>query len=187
MSTLQPAQDTITLSASAVVYFALKRAAHFLFFSVVCALMVFTIVYGQPTRGVHVGAPPPHQAEPVVIHVQSGTLASLALFVLGIFLVILAVQIAYNYFLVSSYSIEMRKDGLALHYGVFNTNNEVLLFSKIQDIAINCNILERLMGLSTLTVQNAMGKPEVIPGLEADTAEGLREQILEHVGRTGAA
>jgi len=41
------------------------------------------------------------------------------------------------------------------------------------------------MGLATLTVQNAMSKPEVIPGLDAEAAEELREQILERVNRAG--
>lgn len=176
MSTFQPATDTITLPASAVLYFALKRSFHFIAMSFGVAIALYTSTHGKPVH---------HPAPPAIAGVEiDGDIGAFALMLFGVFLLLVALQMAYNYFLVNSYSIQMRKDGLALHYGVFNTSNEVVLFSRIQDIIINCSILERLMGLSTLTVQNAAGKPEVISGLEADTAATLREQILERVGRS---
>jgi membrane protein YdbS with pleckstrin-like domain len=70
-----------------------------------------------------------------------------------------------------------------LNYGVFNLNSETLLFSKIQDIQVNRSVLERMCSISTVVVQNAMGKPEIIPGLGTDTAEILRELILSHIAR----
>jgi membrane protein YdbS with pleckstrin-like domain len=167
MTAYQPTTDTVTLSSNAVLYLALRRVFHFVFLSCVVSLFIYVSMHG-PIRG---------NAAIVV------ALGALGAFFVGVFLLILAIQLAYNYFLVSSYRIQMRPDGVALHYGVFNTSNEVLLFSKIQDIVINCNILERMMGLATLTVQNAMSKPEVIPGLDAEAAEELREQILDRVNR----
>lgn len=176
MSTYQPAyqptSDAITLPANAVIYFALKRVLHFFSLAVFVAVFAYTTFRGR----IHITA----SAGPGT-HWELVT--PIATFVVGIFLLLLAVQLAYSYFLVSSYRIQMRPDGISLHYGLFNTNNEVILFSKIQDIVISCNVLERMMGLATLTVQNAMSKPEVIPGLGAEEAEELREQILARVGR----
>jgi membrane protein YdbS with pleckstrin-like domain len=173
MSAFEPAPPAITLSPSAVLYFALNRALRFVAFSCVCGLLLFVMFHG-PIRGPFHGT-------------QWGLIGGGALFVTGVFLVLLGAQLAYSYLLVNSYRIEMRNDGLSLRHGILSTNSEVLLFSKIQDIIINCNVLERMMGLATLTVQNAMGNPEVIPGLDADDAESLRDQIMSHVGRTSSS
>ncbi len=53
--------------------------------------------------------------------------------------------IVYNYFLAQSYQVEVHTDGVLLKYGVFNLNNELLLFTKIQDIQLNRNVLERIL------------------------------------------
>ena len=166
----QPVAGAVTLSPNAVLYFALLRVAHFFAFSLAVSLGIYVSMHGGTVRG--------HAA--IV-----ATIGPIVAVVLGVFLLMLAIQLAYNYFLVSSYRIEMRRDGLSLHYGVLNTCNELLLFSKVQDIVISRNVLERTMGLATLTVQNAMSKPEVIPGLDAQAAEELREQILARASRAG--
>jgi membrane protein YdbS with pleckstrin-like domain len=41
--------------------------------------------------------------------------------------------------------------------------------------------IERLLGLSTVVIQNAMGQPEQIPGLKASSAESLRDEILRRL------
>jgi hypothetical protein len=115
MTAYQPTTDTVTLSSNAVLYLALRRVFHFVFLSCVVSLFIYVSMHG-PIRG---------NAAIVV------ALGALGAFFVGVFLLILAIQLAYNYFLVSSYRIQMRPDGVALHYGVFNTSNEVLLFAKI--------------------------------------------------------
>ena len=109
----------------------------------------------------------------------------LALSHAAVFLIfaLIIVVCVYCIFLARSYSIEIRKEGVALRYGVINLNSELLLFAKIQDIMVNRSLLERMLGISTVVIQNAMGQPERIPGLEATDAEKLRETILSHISR----
>jgi membrane protein YdbS with pleckstrin-like domain len=80
-----------------------------------------------------------------------------------------------------AYRVELRREGVALEYGVLNKSHETLLYGKIQDILVTRSILERLLGLSTVIVQNAMGMPQKIPALGADTAIQLRDSIVRHV------
>jgi membrane protein YdbS with pleckstrin-like domain len=80
-----------------------------------------------------------------------------------------------------AYRVELRPEGVALEYGVLNKSHETLLYAKIQDILVTRSILERLLGLSTVIVQNAMGMPQKIPALGADTAIQLRDSIVRHV------
>jgi putative membrane protein len=82
-----------------------------------------------------------------------------------------------------SYRIELVELGIALQSGVLSIRHETLLFSKIQDIQIQRTVLERLLGLSSVTIQNAAGQPECIPGLRREIAEQLRNEILQRVPR----
>ena len=77
----------------------------------------------------------------------------------------------------------MIPEGVALETGILNKSHETLLYSKIQDILIRRSVLERLLGLSTVVIQNAMGRPEKIAGLRADTASAFRDEILRRVPR----
>jgi membrane protein YdbS with pleckstrin-like domain len=80
-----------------------------------------------------------------------------------------------------SYRIDLEPHGIALQTGVLTRSHETLIYAKIQDIQIRRSVLERLLGLSSLIIQNAMGKPECIPGLKAATAESLRDEILRRL------
>ena len=84
---------------------------------------------------------------------------------------------------VRSYRIEFLNDRITLDHGVFNQSHEVMLLGTIQDILITRGMIERLFGLSTLTVQNAAGTPISISGLDAATAETLRDQLLSGASR----
>lgn len=82
-----------------------------------------------------------------------------------------------------SYRIELVEAGVALQSGVLSIRHETLLFSKIQDITIQRTVLERLLGLSSMVIQNAASQPELIPGLDRKSAEQLRDDILRHIPR----
>jgi membrane protein YdbS with pleckstrin-like domain len=84
----------------------------------------------------------------------------------------------YSWFLAKSYRIELRREGLFLRYGMIGTRDEVLPYRKIQDVVISRGLIERLMSLATLTIPNAMGKPQIIPGLSPEDAETLRDKLL---------
>ncbi len=70
---------------------------------------------------------------------------------------------------------------MSMKSGVFGTVSELLLYARIQDIVISNSVLERLLGLATVVVQNAAGRPISIWGLGYDTAERLRDLILGQV------
>lgn len=82
-----------------------------------------------------------------------------------------------------SYRIEFVDLGIALQSGVLRVRHETLLFSKVQDIQIQRGVLERLLGLSSLAIHNAAGQPEWIPGLNCQSAEHLRDEILRRIPR----
>jgi membrane protein YdbS with pleckstrin-like domain len=102
---------------------------------------------------------------------------------LFIMLFIIAMQWIYSYFLADSYKIGLRKEGITLKYGVFSTSSELILFTKIQDILINQGVLERILGLSTVIIQDSFGKPEKIPGLGSDVAQKLQDAVLSHINQ----
>jgi membrane protein YdbS with pleckstrin-like domain len=81
------------------------------------------------------------------------------------------------YLRTKAYRIDLGLQGIALQTGVLSRDHETLIYAKIQDIRIRRSVLERLLGLSTVIIQNAMGQPECIPGLKASTAESLRDEI----------
>jgi membrane protein YdbS with pleckstrin-like domain len=122
----------------------------------------------------------------VVVHTKSPAASALigggvlGLVLLVILVMYVALQCIYCHFLARSYRIDLMQNGVALHYGVLGTSNELVLFSKIQDIIIRRGMIERMLGLSTVLIQNATGQPERIPGLAVQVAEQLRDDVLQH-------
>lgn len=106
----------------------------------------------------------------IIVDVAAGILLS--------FGVLSALNWTFCLLQVRSYGIALRNDGVVLDYGVVNQRHEVLLLNKIQDILITRGVIERLLGLSTLIVQNSAGTAVTIPGLDAATAEMLRDRLL---------
>ena len=117
-----------------------------------------------------------HQPRPPGMHWD--IIAGLAASMLLSFGALSALNWTFCLLQVRSYRIALRNDGIVLDYGVVNQRHEVLLLSKIQDILITRGVIERLLGLSTLIVQNSAGTPVTIPGLDAATAEILHDQLL---------
>jgi putative membrane protein len=154
---------TVQLHPNAVLYFILRHA----FKLIVLGLFVTVFAMSGTIHGQVNGHPYERHVSGVIPVV--------------LYIALLCVVVGYNWLLVQSYRIELVKEGVALHYGVINLSKEVLLFAKVQDIVITRNLLERMLGLSTITIQNAMGRPEYIPGLGEDTAETLRQNILANV------
>jgi membrane protein YdbS with pleckstrin-like domain len=110
----------------------------------------------------------------------SGSVANVATATLLFFCILTLFNWAYCQLKVQSYRIELKPEGIALDYGILNKSHELLLFNKVQDILITRNLFEQVLGLSTVVIQNAMGQPQKIPGLEADSAEGFRDNILRY-------
>ena len=88
------------------------------------------------------------------------------------------INYAYCRLLAQSYRIELSEEGVLLDSGILNKKHETLIYNKIQSILINRSVIERILGLSTMVIQNAMGNPETIPGLGEAAAESFKKEIL---------
>jgi putative membrane protein len=82
-----------------------------------------------------------------------------------------------------SYAIELGPEGVAIQHGVLRSVHETLMYGRIQDILITRSLLQRLLGLATVTLQSASGTPGVIPALAVADATALREAILQRAAR----
>ena len=155
-------QQPLRLDARAAVYLTLRSLPLALFAGLWVALI---IVASQQSR-----------------HSPSGVPFLMTDWVKGT-AVFLTLSFGFRLLQVGSYRIALRNEGLVLDSGLLRLTHEVLIFDRIQDIVINRDIVARLLGLSTLTVQNAMGRPIRIPGIDAKSADALRNAILGQIPR----
>jgi membrane protein YdbS with pleckstrin-like domain len=155
------------LDSRATVYFMFRKT---LWWVIVAAWLALLFAPGASTAQPHPGI----QWEPIYGMLWR-TLPFLAL--------LLAVDGLICYLRTRAYRIDLGPQGIALQMGVLSRSHETLIYAKIQDILIRRNVLERLLGLSSVTIQNAMGQPAYIPGLKASAAESLRDEILRRLPR----
>jgi membrane protein YdbS with pleckstrin-like domain len=141
------------LGQRAILYFLVRKGSAWLALGVLVALALTAALGGYP----------------------------LALQLMAIPALILVILWVACFIRVRSYRFDMVAQGITLEKGLLSKSHETLLFQKIQDIVIRRSVLERLFGLSTLVIQNAMGQPEVIPGLDAREAMEFRDEILRRV------
>ena len=123
--------------------------------------------------------------------------ASIWLGLLGVFLL----AIVASYFLAiataETYSYDVSSEGVSLQKGIFTKTKLFIPFTKIQDVILVRAFSVRLLGFTTIVIQNAgaglpfgnggsiasLGGMMIIPALEPTVAEQLRESILKHVNQ----
>jgi hypothetical protein len=181
------------LHPSAVIYFAFRRLGMALVIGLLIGVFVsFAVLSGQKsvnppqflpgTYGyTHQKAQLRDQATPARGRADANE--QTIFIILGCGFLGCLVPLFTAYLVVRSYRISLEKEGILLQHGLVNINNEILLYDKIQDVVITRNLLERLLSLATLIIQNAMGQPEIIPGLGAADAESFRNDILSRIRR----
>ena len=152
----------MSLHPRAVLYFMLQSLAFWIFLSIWLAFMVAGSSQSGPQ-------------EPAMVW---GFVARLCVWTLFILATLSGFNWGFCFLKARAYHIEITREGIALDYGILNKTHEILLFDKIQNILIYRSIVERLLGLSTVIIQNAMGQPEKIPGLGDDVAISFRDTIL---------
>ena len=83
---------------------------------------------------------------------------------------------------------ELRNEGLRKESGIIWKTYSTIPYSRIQNIDIKRGLFDRIFGLSRLLVQTAgSGNPHygyaegIFPGLTAETAEKLRDDIIKRV------
>lgn len=96
----------------------------------------------------------------------------------------------WAYLVYHFYRYEVREDEFRQEYGVLNKKYTSIPYHRIQNVDLNRNLLERILGLSEIQIHTA-GESSVssegrLPGLEPDTAEALRERLLDTARRTQA-
>jgi len=158
------------LHQNAVLYLALKRTGGLSAWIVFIALFMTNRLYenGQLSRFSTSGS-----AIPLTL------VLSIAAFIAFIMLFVgFCILCLYSYVLVRSYKVSLRDDGLALSYGVFKVSDELLPFARIQEILTKRGILERVMGLASVRIKLAGGKPKRLQGLSPDAADALRDQVM---------
>jgi len=150
------------LDSRATVYFMFRKA---LLWVIAAAWLALMFAPGASTAHPHPG-------------MQWAPLYGMLWHMVPVLALLLAVDGLVCYLRTRAYRIDLGPQGIALQMGVLSRSHETLIYAKIQDIMIRRSVLERLLGLSTVTIQNSMGQPEHIPGLKASTAEWLRDEIL---------
>ena len=84
------------------------------------------------------------------------------------------------------YRYELREDGLRKESGVILKTYSSIPYSRIQNIDIHRDLLDRILGLSRLYIQTAgnttpNSSEGKLPGLSSKTAEQLREELIKRV------
>lgn len=91
-------------------------------------------------------------------------------------IVLSAVHTFYRY---RSWSFEIREDHVYLEHGVLVKVYTMVPFVRIQHVDTQRNILDRVLGLSTVIIYTAgsRGADVSIPGLKPGSAEELQEKL----------
>jgi putative membrane protein len=151
---------TMRLSPRATLYFLLQRSLVWL----VLGLWLAAMFGGLFTSG----------------RIAPGAAALPAVLCVG---VLFALSALFCHVRARSYTVELGSEDIAIQHGVLRSVHETLMYGRIQDILITRSVLERLLGLATVTLQSASGTPGVIPALAVSDATALRELILRRSAR----
>jgi putative membrane protein len=106
--------------------------------------------------------------------------------VLALVLSVCAVSMIFTDLYRQSIEFGLEDDGFHKRSGVINLSSVLIQYSKIQDVRITRNLLERILGLSTVEIDvqsltldmTSLNRFNVIRGLEANVAEDLRRALL---------
>ena len=88
---------------------------------------------------------------------------------------------AHTYYRYASWSFEIKKDHVYLEHGVLVKVMTMVPFVRIQHVDTQRNILDRVLGLSTVIIYTAgsRGADVSIPGLKPEAAEKLQEKLRD--------
>lgn len=105
---------------------------------------------------------------------------------LGVLMLAGGVIMLYHYFYWKNYVITVKNDGVEIEKGVFSRNHRDIPLRRIQNIDLNRNIVQRVLGISALTLETAGGN-EVeasIKFLKLEDAQKLQSEIRKLKDRT---
>ncbi len=105
----------------------------------------------------------------------------------GIFIGLAILFYGWSYLVWRFYKYEFREHEFRKEHGVINKKYTSIPYRRIQNVDVDRNLLERMMGLSELKIQTAgerLGSEGRIPGLEKEKAEEVRGELLS-IARQG--
>jgi len=112
------------------------------------------------------------------------TLPTLLLVADGLAILILLIQPLYQYLYYKDYFYDVRKDFLVIKKGVLTPRETILNYTKLQDVYVDQDLLDRLFGLYDVHVSTATalsGASAHIDGVNHDNAQAIRELILSKI------
>jgi membrane protein YdbS with pleckstrin-like domain len=101
---------------------------------------------------------------------------------LMIIFMILVANVVYHYLYYKKYYYNLRKDILVIRKGVFTPKEISVPLDKIQDVYVDRDMMDLLLGLYDVHVSSATiqsGAEAHIDGVKHEAASQLREMILE--------
>jgi uncharacterized protein len=104
--------------------------------------------------------------------------ATAAVLIIGVAYSFLLPRLRYRF-----WRFALREEELLLEHGIFNRIRTVVPLRRIQHLDVSQNILEREYGVGKLIVHTAgtRGNTVIVPGLDFEEAERLRDAIRRYV------
>jgi putative membrane protein len=110
-------------------------------------------------------------------------------FYIGSFLVFVIVDYVYEVFYMKNYFYDLVGDNLIIRKGVFSRNEITLPVSRIQDVYVDQDILDRIFGLYDVHVSSATtisANLSHIDGVNKENAQALKSLIISKLHSRGA-
>ncbi len=118
---------------------------------------------------------------PLILAFAKADRSYLAYFGLGI-LVLLILILVYSYFNYRNFTffLDQQKQEFVIHKGIFNKTQLTVQLDKIQQVNINQNLLQKIIGIYGLKVDTAgsEGQEVSIKAIDEQLANSLREHLL---------
>lgn len=123
---------------------------------------------------------------PPIESYESKTIFSITTYLLIILLFLLSISWIWAKLTHQFYRYELREEGLRKESGVILKTYSSIPYSRIQNIDIYRDLLDRILGLSRLHIQTAgnnipNSSEGKLPGLSVETAEQLREELIKRI------
>lgn len=109
-------------------------------------------------------------------------------FVLGIvgFVIVALLEYLYQRWYYAVYYYDLQEDSLSIKKGPILPSEITIPYVRIQDVYVDQDILDRVFGLYDVHVSSATissGLQAHIDGVEKPAADGLRQELLEKIGK----
>jgi membrane protein YdbS with pleckstrin-like domain len=118
--------------------------------------------------------------------------SSFTLFMIFLFIVFSIIMFVLTYFEWKYYRFTLTEKTFNKEFGVIRKQYVSIPYGRIQNVDINRGLLERMFGLSTVTIQTAGASGFVtaegrLPGISKERAFTLKEELLKKMNEVGSS